>query len=270
MGCIFVPHRVRPFDHPRSRGRACLDSPTLTEQVTVYMDSLLRTFHTHCGGHSGFFWWLGISILLLNLSVEVILLIRVYAVYNRNKHILYGVVGFRVLTTAATVILWVFYLPTGLGLPPIDGITGCLSPTTSKLFGYSFVPTMLNEILLCLFMLYKAWITYKNDYGSLLLQVLIQDSILYFSSIFVVLFTNCMVIFFAPRILVQIGFGWEYAVPCTMGSRLLLSMLQQASREHKSALPSDPVGYPFSDVRMQDLSTRHVERPIKIAPATSW
>ncbi|KAF8496035.1 hypothetical protein JB92DRAFT_1079229 [Gautieria morchelliformis] len=181
----------------------------------------------------------------LIVAVTVILLIRVYAVYNRNKHILYGMVGFRVLMTAATVTLWVFYIPIGLGPPPIDGITGCLSSTTSRLFAYSLVPTMSNEVL-------------------------IQDSILYFSSIFGVLFTNGMIIFFAPQILVLVGFGFEYAVPCTMGSRLLLSMLQQASREHKSALPSDPVGYPVLDVRMQDLSTKHVERPVKIAPATSW
>ncbi|KAF8461662.1 hypothetical protein JB92DRAFT_3071259 [Gautieria morchelliformis] len=100
---------------------------------------------------------------------------QVYAVYNRNKHILYGVVGFRVLMTAATVILWVFYIPSGLGPPPIDGITGCLSPTTSRLFAYSFLPTMSNEVILCLFMLYKAWLTYKYNYGSLLLEALIQD-----------------------------------------------------------------------------------------------
>ncbi|KAF8492932.1 hypothetical protein JB92DRAFT_3000748 [Gautieria morchelliformis] len=133
-----------------------------------------------------------------------------------------------------TVILAGFNHATVLGLPPIDSMTGCFIPTASILFGLSYVPAILNEVILCLFMLYKAWITYKNGYDSRLLKRLIQDSVLYFSSIFVVLLTSCLVLFFAPRSLVLIEFGWLYAVPCTMGSRLLLSMLQQASREHTS------------------------------------
>ncbi|KAF8503130.1 hypothetical protein JB92DRAFT_813843 [Gautieria morchelliformis] len=84
-------------------------------------------------------------------------------------------------------------------------------------------------------MLYQAWITYKNDYGSRLLKILIQDSVLYFSSIFGVLLLNILVPFFVPR-------KWLYAVPCTMGSRLLLSMLQQAFEEgYTSAFQSDTV-----------------------------
>ncbi|KAF8508275.1 hypothetical protein JB92DRAFT_2953661, partial [Gautieria morchelliformis] len=107
-----------------------------------------------------------------------------------------------------TVILAGFNHATVLGLPPIDGMTGCFIPTASILFGLSYIPAILNE----------------NGYDSRLLKRLIQDSVLYFSSIFVVLLTSCLVLFFAPRSLVLIGFG--------MGSRLLLSMLQQASREH--------------------------------------
>ncbi|KAF8532291.1 hypothetical protein JB92DRAFT_1310560 [Gautieria morchelliformis] len=139
-------------------------------------------------------------------------------------------------------------------------MTGCRTPTTSNLFGLFLIPPILNEVILCFFMLYKAWITYKNDYASRLLKLLIRDSVLYFSSIFVVMVTSLLVLAFAPRNVVQIGFGWSYAVPCTMGSRLLLSMLQEASREQTSAFQSD-LRYVFSaDMRMQDLSTTHVER----------
>jgi hypothetical protein len=62
-----------------------------------------------------------------------------------------------------------------MGLPPIDGITGCFPPNLSNHFAFSFVPTILIEVILCLFMLYKAWVTYKNDYSSVLLELLIQD-----------------------------------------------------------------------------------------------
>ncbi|KAF8532282.1 hypothetical protein JB92DRAFT_2844052 [Gautieria morchelliformis] len=206
------------------------------------------------------------SVILFNFSVE-----GKGTPHQSNKYILYGLAGLLLLTVTGTVILWLFYQPTALGLPPIDGMTGCFVPTTSILFGLSFVPTMLNEVILCLFMLYQAWITYKVEYGSRLLKILIRDSVLYFSSIFVILLTNCLILFFAPRSLVVIGFGWMYAVPSAMGSRLLLSMLQQASNEHTSAFQSDHVLYQFSaDMRMQDLSTKHVGGPVKAASVTPW
>ncbi|KAF8532292.1 hypothetical protein JB92DRAFT_3091898 [Gautieria morchelliformis] len=43
------------------------------------------------------------------ISVEAILLIRVYAVYDRNKYILYGLAGLLLLTITGTVILWLLY-----------------------------------------------------------------------------------------------------------------------------------------------------------------
>ncbi|KAF8503135.1 hypothetical protein JB92DRAFT_3098798 [Gautieria morchelliformis] len=187
-----------------------------------------------------FVWWEAISIALITASVEVILIIRVYAVYDCNKRILYGVVALFLLLLITTGILWGFtgkvpdinILPS-LGTHPIDSIAGCFAPTTN-LLGLSFVPAILNEVILCLFMLYQAWITYKNNHGSRLLKILIRDSVLYFSSISVTLLLNCLVTIFDPPFLRQIGFGWAYAVPCTMGSRLLLSMLQQASRDLES------------------------------------
>ncbi|KAF8483190.1 hypothetical protein JB92DRAFT_3101739 [Gautieria morchelliformis] len=210
-------------------------------------------------------WLYPLALKVKEYLIKAILLIRVYAVYNRNKYILCGLAGLLLLTIITTIILWVFYQPPALGLPPIDGMTGCIVPTTSIFFGLSFIPAMLNEVILCFFMLYQAWITYKVEYGSQLLKILIQGSVLYFSSIFVLLLTNCLVLFFAPRSLMLIGVGWMYAVPSTMGSRLLLSMLQQASREHTSAFQSDHVRY-----RMQDLSTKRVEGPVKAASVTPW
>ncbi|KAF8465184.1 hypothetical protein JB92DRAFT_3063221 [Gautieria morchelliformis] len=158
---------------------------------------------------SGFFWWEAVShsMIILNVSVEVILLARVYAVYNSNKRLVYGVAGVRLVALVGTGVIWALYLPPGLGLPSIDGLTGCYAPTTSTFFSFSFVQSSVTEIVLCFCMLYKAWITYQTSYGSPLLKLLIADSVLYFSSIFAVLLTNTLVVFIAPRGLVQIALG---------------------------------------------------------------
>ncbi|KAF8509613.1 hypothetical protein JB92DRAFT_2945005 [Gautieria morchelliformis] len=209
---------------------------------------------------SGFFWWEAISITVLNVSVEVILMARVYAVYNNNKRLIYGVAGVRLVTFVVIVVIWALYPPPGLGFPPIDGLTGCYAPTTSTLFGLCFVQSGVTEIVLCACMLYKAWITYKYNYGSPLLKVLVVDSVLYFASIFAALLTNTLLFFIAPRGLVLIALGWEYAIACTMGSRLLLSMFEQTSRQQMLTDQSyHTPSYLLSDIRMQGQSASHVE-----------
>ncbi|KAF8509143.1 hypothetical protein JB92DRAFT_2948497 [Gautieria morchelliformis] len=132
----------------------------------------------------------------------------------------------------------------------------------STFFSFSFVQSSVTEIVLCFCMLYKAWIIYKNSYGSQLLKLLIADSVLYFASIFAVLLTNTLVGFITPRGLVQIAIGWEYAIPCTMGSRLLLSMFEQAFKQRMSTDQSRHTpSYLLSDIRMQGLSASPVEPP---------
>ncbi|KAF8528273.1 hypothetical protein JB92DRAFT_2864167 [Gautieria morchelliformis] len=142
------------------------------------LSSLIIAVTSTC---SGFFWWQAISITVLNVTVEVILMARVYAVYNNNKRLVYGVAGFRLVTLVVTVVIWALYLPSGLGFSPIDSLTGCYAPTTSTLVGLCFVLSGVTEIALCACMLYKAWITYKYNYGPPLLKLLVVDSVLYFA-----------------------------------------------------------------------------------------
>ncbi|KAF8509615.1 hypothetical protein JB92DRAFT_2945030 [Gautieria morchelliformis] len=181
---------------------------------------------------------------------------RVYAVYNNNKRLIYGVAGVRLVTFVVIVVIWALYLPPGLGFPLIDGLTGCYAPTTSTLFGLSFVQAAVTEIVLCACMLYKAWITYKYNYGSPLLKLFVVDrSAFIVVFIFTAMFTNTLIFFIAPRGLVQIALGWEYAVACAMGSRLLLSMFKQASRQQiLTGQSRDIPSYSLSDIRMQGQS----------------
>ncbi|KAF8516755.1 hypothetical protein JB92DRAFT_2226351 [Gautieria morchelliformis] len=161
------------------------------------------------------------------ISAEVILLARVYAVYNRNKNVVYGAASIFLFTVTATVVAWWSYLPVGLALPPVADLTGCYTPTRSKNLGLSIIPALVHEVILCFCMLYKAWLTYKYEYGSPLLRLLIQDSLLYFSSILAVLLTICLIMFLSPPGLLEFGLGWGFAIPCAMGSRLLLRMFGQ-------------------------------------------
>ncbi|KAF8487788.1 hypothetical protein JB92DRAFT_3020340, partial [Gautieria morchelliformis] len=216
-------------------------------------------------GCGGFFWWEAISV--------TVLIVSVYAVYNNNKRLVYGLAGVCLVTLVVVGVIWALYLLPGeitsfyilphishclsrRGSSPIDGLTGCYAPTTSTLFGLSFAASAVTEIVLCSCMLYKAWITYKYNYGSPLLKVLVEESI------FAALLTNTLLFFVAPQGLVLMAVGWEYAVACTMGSRLLLSMFEQASREQMLTDQSRHTpSYLLSDIRTQGRSASHVESP---------
>jgi hypothetical protein len=118
---------------------------------------------------------------------------QVYAVYNRKKTLIYGLAGLRLLTTAATIVIEVFYMPagenphvdvllsiiysrpTGAALPPVHNLTGCFAPSVSRNLGAGFILSLANETLLCLFMLYKRWERYRNQFGSFQLELLVQD-----------------------------------------------------------------------------------------------
>ncbi|KAF8464351.1 hypothetical protein JB92DRAFT_3064508 [Gautieria morchelliformis] len=229
---------------------------SLILEITVLFHESLSDKFCH-----GFVWWEAVSMLVLNISVEVILLARVYAVYDFNRKIIYGLAGIRCCTAAATVALWVFYLPVGIGLPPVDGFTGCSSPTTSILFGFGFLPTMLDEVILCLCMLYRLWTAYRAEYGSPLLKQLAQDSILYFSSTFAVQLTNSLIFFLAPRLLVRTALAWEYAIPCAMGCRLLLSMYHHYGVGQHTSAHQGPqnTAHSLKDIYIEGFSTENVE-----------
>ncbi|KAF8508964.1 hypothetical protein JB92DRAFT_2950119 [Gautieria morchelliformis] len=207
---------------------------SLIIQVTV-------TFHGSLSNKfcSVFFWWQSVFVLIGIVSVDIILLARVYAVYDRNKQLLYGMVGLQLITAAATIVLYVFYISPGMGLPSVHNLTGCFAPSASRNLADGFVPPLANEVVLCLLMLYKQWDRYRNEIGSSQLKRLVQDSIIYFFCILAVHLTNLLVLYLAPRGLVLMGIGWEFAIPCTMGCRLLLNIFNHygsASGQHTTLL----------------------------------
>ncbi|KAF8487998.1 hypothetical protein JB92DRAFT_3018898 [Gautieria morchelliformis] len=142
-----------------------------------------------------------------------------------KKQLLYGLAGLRLITTAVSIVR--------VALPPVHNLTGCSSPSVSRNLGASFIPSLANELVLCFLMLYKQRDRYRNEFGSSQLKLLVQDS------------------------LALVAIGWEFAIPCTMGCRLLLNVLNHyGSGEHTILLQSrQNASYLLSDVHMQSLSS---------------
>ncbi|KAF8510096.1 hypothetical protein JB92DRAFT_2942212 [Gautieria morchelliformis] len=156
-------------------------------------------------------------------------------------------VGLQLITAAATIVLYVFYISPGVGLPSIHNLTGCSSPSAPKNLAVSLVPSLVNAVVLCLLMLYKQCGRYGDEFGPSQLKLLVQDSIL------AVHLTNLLVFYLAPRGLLLVAAGWGFAIPCTMGCRLLLNMFNHYGRfcqwtthnlTSKLTVGSKPIGNP--------------------------
>ncbi|KAF8464354.1 hypothetical protein JB92DRAFT_3064571 [Gautieria morchelliformis] len=162
-------------------------------------------------------------------------------------------VGLQLITAAATIVLYVFYISPGVGLPALHNLTGCSSPSAAKNLAASLVPSLANAVVLCLLMLYKQCGRSGDEFGQSQLKLLVQDSIIYFFCIFTVHLTNLLVFYLAPRGLLLVAAGWEFAIPCTMGCHLLLNMFNHYARfcqwtthnlTSKLTVGSKPIGNP--------------------------
>ncbi|KAF8510089.1 hypothetical protein JB92DRAFT_2942128 [Gautieria morchelliformis] len=175
-------------------------------------------------------------------------------------------VGFQLITTAVTIVLFVLYMSAGVGLPSVDNLTGCYSPSESRNLAACFDPSLADEVVLCLLMLYKQWDRYRNECGSSQLKRLVQDSIIYFFCTVAVHLTRLLVLYLDCRGPVLMAIEWEFAIPCTMGCCLLLNIFNHygSASGQDTTLPQSrqDASYLLSDVRMQSLYSKDVKPPV--------
>ncbi|KAF8501912.1 hypothetical protein JB92DRAFT_858406 [Gautieria morchelliformis] len=165
-----------------------------------------------CNAASVFRAWEGLAMMLAVMSTEVILMTRIYAVYEGNKLIL-AVMGVLFAANIAGTALIVYLAPPGGTIAPHVHSSGCFVVDR----GFSF--------FLC-------WLPAFGALNSPLLNVVVHDSIVYFLAIFASLFVNCLIWGLSPGTFnVELSGCWTIAASCSFGSRLLLNLREQYYKE---------------------------------------
>ncbi|KAF8508449.1 hypothetical protein BU17DRAFT_70785 [Hysterangium stoloniferum] len=159
---------------------------------------------------------------------------EVYAVYGRSKYILFIVGGTLVVGLTSSSAIIGKNLPIGASFPM--GLTGCGITKIPPIFWYTWLFPMINETTLCILMLWKAWGMWKDEYQSTLLQRLVQDSAIYFLSIFILLTFNCLIWLLNIVDYVDFTVGWEVTISCTIGSRLLMNIMSRPTHSYDESL----------------------------------
>jgi len=196
-----------------------LFSPTLTDSFC------LRFFH-----------WQGWTGLIACMIAEVILQMRLYALYFLNKKVLALMVAtFIVSSSSSAVIMGRVLSGISAVSHPLPGVTFCVPIGVPDYFFAFWVPIIGFESLLCGLALYRGFQTFRAS-GSLfqsgrhLVAILIRDSVLYFFVMFATYFTNLLVWASASTNLLEIPIAFSVALSCCLGNRMILNV-REVNRE---------------------------------------
>jgi len=188
---------------------------------------LFYTFSIHGEFCEVFRLWEGIAVIIAVISAEVILMARIYAVYDRNKRILI-VMALLFATNITSTVLIVFEGPPGGTLVPTKTIAGCFVVDRGASYFLCWIPAFVFETILFFMMLFRGWRAREGGINSPLFNVIVRDSILYFLVIFAALFVDCLVWGLSPQTFnVELTGCWTIAASCAFGSRLLLNIRER-------------------------------------------
>ncbi|KAF8520982.1 hypothetical protein JB92DRAFT_2893103 [Gautieria morchelliformis] len=169
---------------------------------------------------------------------------RIHAVYDCNKKLLLLMVA---LLLVEAIMTFALSAPTqGAPSSPhiiVTSSTGCPNYTLSSRAFISWIPAILFETFLMFLMLRKGWEIYKSGPSSKLLRLIIRDSLVYYLAMVMTLVANCCIWALSPgrHLSAEIISTLAFAMPCVLGSRLLLNMRERFFKE--TTVDLSPGGY---------------------------
>ncbi|KDR86024.1 hypothetical protein GALMADRAFT_235216 [Galerina marginata CBS 339.88] len=185
-----------------------------------------------------FYLWEGWTGLVGCMLADIILQMRIYALYTKNKRVTSLMMGFFVICFALSAWIMGSSLK-GLTAASTQIIGGqfCVSPLIPPHFYIFWIPMLSFELLLCSLAVIRAYESYHASgnpvfNGHRLFSILIRDSLVYFFAIGVTYLTCLVVWILEPNILLEAPIGFSLAISCTLGSRMILN-LREPSREQE-------------------------------------
>ncbi|KAH9846396.1 hypothetical protein C2E23DRAFT_744190 [Lenzites betulinus] len=198
------------------------------------------------------FRWQGWTGVITFIIAELILQLRLYALYFRDKRVLVGMVLVCLATAATSAYVMGSALNSvgaiAITLPEKQS-TVCV-PTHLPTHFYAFwIPMLISESILCGLALlrgFKAYSPGSNMFqnGKRIIEVLVRDSLFYFVIIFATYLINTILFFSRPDSEVEIPIGFAVALSVVLSNRLCLNVRGYIRDEHASlsSLPPPPHG----------------------------
>ncbi|TDL18509.1 hypothetical protein BD410DRAFT_497259 [Rickenella mellea] len=188
----------------------------------------LKVTSTVCAGWA---YFEGITGQMLVMGVELLLMLRVWALYKRDRRVLCLLVAIYLAEVTANTVILGMSLPGIKSVPPLHGLfppdfplSGCLPTTVPKFFFSYWIPTLIFEsilfILMCINFVRLAW----ENQPMPLLTLFFRDGTLYYAVIFAALLIQTLLYELVNSALAQVAIGWQLTMFSIMGSRLVLNL----------------------------------------------
>ncbi|KAI0673168.1 hypothetical protein C8Q78DRAFT_1166511, partial [Trametes maxima] len=159
------------------------------------------------------------STFLVEAAVEIIIILRVYAVYAAQPKIM------RIMLLGFGIQIAVMAISLGLSINKVKTGWDCKAadlPTEMVLYSTA---SIVYEAFLFGLMMYGVVKGAKEGFSdTMLLNTLIRDGAVAFIAIFSIMLTNTILFTLAPSTLVTLGFPWLLAILGSAGPRLILNL----------------------------------------------
>ncbi|KAF8815776.1 hypothetical protein BYT27DRAFT_6655343 [Phlegmacium glaucopus] len=125
---------------------------------------------------------------------ELIMILRVYALYGRSKLVAIPLL----LLLAAQIVLSSLGVNTGFAVPLPPGVVGCILTGTSSLLALIWVTPLVTDSLIFFLTLWKTGQYIKKSGRSPTLDIFLRDGAMYFCVIFASNLLNTLIYFVSP------------------------------------------------------------------------
>ncbi|KAI0371864.1 hypothetical protein BV20DRAFT_940904 [Pilatotrama ljubarskyi] len=196
------------------------------------------------------FRWQGWTGVITFIVAELILQLRLYALYFRDKRVLACMLTICLGAAASSAFVMGDALAhiTSVAVTLPSGSTVCV-PTGLPSHFYAFwIPMLVSESVLCGLALFRGFQSYSPgstvfQSGKRIIEILVRDSLFYFVIIFATYLTNTIIFFTRPDSEVEISIGFAVALSVVMANRLCLNVRGYIRAENAS-LSTLPTPYP--------------------------
>ncbi|KAF9474224.1 hypothetical protein BDN70DRAFT_333181 [Pholiota conissans] len=156
---------------------------------------------------------------------ELIMILRVYALYLGNKYIL----AFLLAVLSGQVIVSGWAVHNGMRVPQPAGFPGCVLTGKNSFFAALWGAPLVTDTCIFVLTLWRA-ARYMRKHGRMtLMDVMLRDGTLYFFTIFGVNLMNTLIYFLALGDLKAVGASFSQIMTSIMISRLQLNLRNAAS-----------------------------------------
>ncbi|KAJ7447972.1 hypothetical protein FB451DRAFT_1375463 [Mycena latifolia] len=173
----------------------------------------------------------GVALIILCI-VQAILVIRIWAIYDRSKAliVILGVLGCLQLAASAAIVGLSISASQGIFASGVEDSIFCVI-IPPHYFGAYWIPILAFEVTLFILTLTKGLENFRRakvfalsgTSGQALLNILVRDSVIYFFIIAVVYATNTVVWYSSPS-LYQASSAFGTMIPPILASKLLFSL----------------------------------------------